>query len=99
MRIAKAQFASARKTPTYGFTLIELLVVIAIIGILASMTLPALSKSKAKAQGILCMNSVKQMTLAWRLYVDDNNDRLFPALETTAERDWVQGNYLTLRDK
>ncbi len=79
-----------------GFTLIELLVVIAIIGILASMTLPALSRAKAKAQGISCMNNVKQMALAWRLYTDDNNERLLPALAARAADDWVRGNYLTL---
>ena len=65
-----------RKAWARGFTLIELLVVIAIIAILAALLLPALSAAKQKSRRVACLNNLRQLTFACKMYADDSAGQL-----------------------
>ena len=58
------------------FTLIELLIVIAIIGILASLLLPSLSKTREKARRAVCLSNQRQFAMAVTMIAEDQDGKL-----------------------
>jgi prepilin-type N-terminal cleavage/methylation domain-containing protein len=101
-RSAPAFVVATAPKAAAGFTLIELLVVIAIIAILAALLLPALTKARTKAQGIMCLNNHRQLLFAWKQYADDNRDELVGASNWRPPGagadvpDWTGGSRMTL---
>lgn len=63
-----------------GFTLIELLVVIAIIALLMAIMLPALQRVKILGKRIVCGSNLKDIALAWQMYLDNNEQRFYQAV-------------------
>ena len=61
-----------------GFTLTELLVVIVTVAILALLLLPALAGTKPNSQAFQCLENLRQLTLGWQMYAEDNNSKLAP---------------------
>jgi prepilin-type N-terminal cleavage/methylation domain-containing protein/prepilin-type processing-associated H-X9-DG protein len=83
-QIIAAQNRRNRRSGKIAFTLIELLVVIAIIAILAAMLLPALSRAKDTAKRGACVSNTRQLGIAFKLFLGDNND-YFPKAVTERE--------------
>jgi len=92
--VVEADFMSFPGTGrSRAFTLIELLVVIVIIAILAALLLPALSKAKAKAKSVQCLNDMRQIMLATKLYLDDHGGVMIPLWVQQGTPGWPAWNY------
>jgi len=61
-----------RPLRTAAFTLVEILVVMGIIAALSALIFPTYSKARAAAKQAVCVNQLRQIGLAMRMYVNDN---------------------------
>ena len=98
MEERKMKPADTKKHRMKKFTLIELLVVVAIIGILASLLMPILSKTRREARKTVCKNNLKQCATIQFMFAEDNDQQLAVAT-TTAEPDHFKhhaGDFRTL---
>jgi len=70
----------ARRSPSVrqyqAFTLIELLVVIAVIALLMALLIPVLNLARERAQRVVCLSNLRQLTMAWVAYADDHDSKL-----------------------
>src|ERR1051325_3348500 len=71
---------SSHRGRSEGFTLIELLVVIAIIAILAAILFPVFAQAREKARAISCLSNIKQVNLAFDMYLQDYDETMVVAL-------------------
>jgi prepilin-type N-terminal cleavage/methylation domain-containing protein len=59
----------------HALTLLEVLVVIAVLAVVAALLLPALAAAKVKHSRIGCVNDLKEIGLAYRVWEGDNGDK------------------------
>jgi len=85
---------ASRADSRAGFTFVELLVVLAVLGLLAMLILPAAARTQNDNRAFQCLNNNRQLNRAWRMWSDDNEDRLLAATAVSGDPSvvaWVTG--------
>src|SRR5215469_11058739 len=82
----------------WGFSLVELMVVIAIIAILAALLLPTLSAARRQSGRTTCLNNLRQINFATRMYAEDHQDavvlpasRVYKSTDYQLYKEYVKG--------
>lgn len=88
-----------KKMKKEKFTLIELLLVIAVIGILLSLLLPSLGKSRELARRAVCLSNNKQIGMALFAYSKKNNSKLPPGNGTIGRGHGIDTTYSLSNNK
>jgi prepilin-type processing-associated H-X9-DG protein len=68
-----------------GFSRVDLLAIMAGIALLALLLTPALARTRVTDQAFICRNNLRQLIQGWKMYPEDNSDKLPNCF------DWVQG--------
>ena len=84
-RIYRTVFGMNRMSRYIGFTLIELLVVISVIALLLAILLPSLNMAKALAKRISCSSNLKNISMAWSVYLDDYDGRFYQGIRANLD--------------
>lgn len=71
------------------FTLIELLIVMGILGILVSILIPSIEKSRTKVRQVSCMSNLRQIVHGTLVFTVDNNGE-FPSYKNNSSS-WPWG--------
>ncbi len=96
MRMKRSPVARCRREPPRSaFTVLELAVVLGVIAGLLSLAASGIARTQFGTQTSRCLNNLRQLMLAWQMYVEDNSGRL-PAsysdsLTGNAPTAWVRG--------
>jgi len=84
---ASRRDSSGDLTTCRGFTLTELLLVLAMLGILLALLWPALSAARESARAATCSSNLRQIGMAYQLYVADNGH--YPRPDEIAQSQYV----------
>jgi prepilin-type processing-associated H-X9-DG protein len=78
------------ETPPAAFTRADFLAMIGILALLALVFRPAFASTRANTRALACLNNMRQLVSAWRMYAEDNQDRLPPNVGSSG-KGWVAG--------